>query len=293
MHRASGKLLISGEYAVLHGALALAIPTKAGQLLSVAGESDFYLHWQAFDHRDQLWLDLKFNELLEPLDSSAEAKLLSTLFKKARALGGKLPSYQKLRSRLEFDRNWGLGSSSSLVALISQLCDCPLMPLYRAAYQGSAYDVWTALLQKPLRYRLSPNDQPQYQFFEVPQTWRDTYFVYLGKKQDSQNEVARVGQRPWSSAEIQAVNALSEEFLKVKSTAELRQALDEHEEMLGNILGRQAVQEVLFSDFDGSVKSLGAWGGDFVWVVGGQAVKRYFANKGYPVCLAFSELISV
>lgn len=31
----NGKLLLSGEYAVLDGALSLAVPTKYGQLLSV------------------------------------------------------------------------------------------------------------------------------------------------------------------------------------------------------------------------------------------------------------------
>ena len=62
--KANGKLLISGEYAVLDGALALAIPTKLGQSLEV----NYYephtenpkLAWNAFLHDESLWFSAEF-----------------------------------------------------------------------------------------------------------------------------------------------------------------------------------------------------------------------------------------
>ena len=46
--RSSGKLLLSGEYWVLHGAEALAIATEKGQTLRYE-DADCELHWVAKD----------------------------------------------------------------------------------------------------------------------------------------------------------------------------------------------------------------------------------------------------
>ena len=43
---ANGKLLISGEYVVLDGGLALAIPTKKGQFLHFEPTNHSILHWK-------------------------------------------------------------------------------------------------------------------------------------------------------------------------------------------------------------------------------------------------------
>ena len=40
--------------------------------------------------------------------------------------------------------------------------------------------------------------------------------------------------------------------------------INQHEEIIENLIGIEAVKKKYFSDFKGSIKSLGAWGGDFV-----------------------------
>ena len=55
-YHSHGKLLITGEYAVLDGALSLALPTAKGQSLQ-ATISDNDLVWKAFDADQQLWFD--------------------------------------------------------------------------------------------------------------------------------------------------------------------------------------------------------------------------------------------
>ena len=45
----NGKLLVTGEYVVLDGALALAIPTKFGQTMKVAPTTGNVIHWKSYD----------------------------------------------------------------------------------------------------------------------------------------------------------------------------------------------------------------------------------------------------
>ena len=51
------------------------------------------------------------------------------------------------------------------------------------------------------------------------------------------------------------------------------------------------VKEALFPDFKGIVKSLGAWGGDFVLVISNDNPKAYFNSKGYEIIIPYSKMI--
>ena len=55
-----GKLLLTSEYAVLDGALALAIPTKHGQSLTVTSVKANTLQWNSFDHNNNVWFEAEF-----------------------------------------------------------------------------------------------------------------------------------------------------------------------------------------------------------------------------------------
>ena len=55
-----GKLLISAEYAVLDGALALALPTKFGQSLEVESTSDNTIHWKSISNSGNVWFEAEF-----------------------------------------------------------------------------------------------------------------------------------------------------------------------------------------------------------------------------------------
>jgi hypothetical protein len=70
------------------------------------------------------------------------------------------------------------------------------------------------------------------------------------------------------------------------------EACRSHEALLSMLIQRPTVQDRLFPDFPGVVKSLGAWGGDFVMAAADEpsAAETYFNKKGYPVCLSFSDV---
>ena len=69
------------------------------------------------------------------------------------------------------------------------------------------------------------------------------------------------------------------------------QAVDTHEEIMSIVLGYPAVKALYFADYPGSVKSLGAWGGDFILATGGVGDRAYFTDKGYTVAHEYASLI--
>ena len=51
------------------------------------------------------------------------------------------------------------------------------------------------------------------------------------------------------------------------------------------------VKEKYFADYPYTIKSLGAWGGDFILAVGDENTPQYFHDKGYETVLSYAELI--
>ena len=70
--------------------------------------------------------------------------------------------------------------------------------------------------------------------------------------------------------------------------------LCEHEEIMSAILGIAPVKERLFKEHPGVVKSLGAWGGDFVLITNhgtGKAFREQMKNMGFNTVFSWDELV--
>ena len=67
--------------------------------------------------------------------------------------------------------------------------------------------------------------------------------------------------------------------------------MEYHEILLSEVLETITIKEQLFSDFEGVIKSLGAWGGDFIMVISLKNPKNYFSEKGYSLILGFDEVV--
>ena len=83
------RFLLSGEYFVLNGADALALPTKAGQSLSVKYEQSFdpSLSWRAYDSNGELWFSVdyefwNFNIIGEEQAKDPKAQFLQSFWSK-------------------------------------------------------------------------------------------------------------------------------------------------------------------------------------------------------------------
>ena len=66
-----------------------------------------------------------------------------------------------------------------------------------------------------------------------------------------------------------------------------------HERIIARCIGQEPVQK-RFPGFEGVLKSLGAWGGDFIlaatdWTE--NQVKDYFKGKGLKVIFGYKEMV--
>jgi mevalonate kinase len=75
----NGKLLISGEYAILDGALSLATPILFGQYLEILEDDSKYIKWTSKNSNGKIWFQCRiYRENLE-LDKSSSSKISNTL----------------------------------------------------------------------------------------------------------------------------------------------------------------------------------------------------------------------
>lgn len=172
-----------------------------------------------------------------------------------------------VETRLEFERHWGWGSSSTLIALIAHWLDVDALALHFKVSKGSGYDVACATATGPLFYARHGN-QAQVKPANL-QAWptEALHLVYLGQKKDSQDAVATYLQKPMDAEALQTLSAFSERFAGATTADELAQACVEHEAFLVPHLGIPSPVEDLCQNAYAGGKSLGAWGGDFALMV--------------------------
>ena len=61
----------------------------------------------------------------------------------------------KFTTRLDFDPNWGLGSSSTLIANLAQWANVNPYELLKLTFGGSGYDLACATAEGPIYYQLA------------------------------------------------------------------------------------------------------------------------------------------
>uniref|UniRef100_UPI00404B08D7 hypothetical protein n=1 Tax=Flavobacterium sp. TaxID=239 RepID=UPI00404B08D7 len=93
------------------------------------------------------------------------------------------------------------------------------------------------------------------------------------------------------SSQIKQINHITEELIACTQLEVFQNLLQEHEAVLSIILEMQTVQETFFSDFNGAVKSLGAWGGDFVMAVSNKNPTDYFKEKGFETIIKYQDMV--
>ena len=184
--KSNGKLLLSGEYLVLKGAKSLSIPTKFSQTLEVSNNSSGKLKWESYDQKRKIWFDLNFDLNKEwNLKSFKENKLL---FKTLSAIKRKNPElFSKgvsFKTTMDFNRNWGLGSSSSLINNLATWANLDKFKLYWNVTNGSGYDLASSSTNKPIVYKLSDKKNPYYREVNFNPPFKNyLYFIYLGTNQ--------------------------------------------------------------------------------------------------------------
>lgn len=298
-----GKLLISGEYFVLDGTCALAIPTKFGQRLEVKtdqeNENSFSFH--SFNIDKEQWFsglfDVQSLAVISTTDAEVAQRLVSifqSMFSQKPSCKDHLPGLS-FSTYLEFPNDWGLGSSSTLLHLLGQWSGADPFIILEDTFGGSGYDIACAGANGPILYERKkgiPN------FKNVPfnpSFSKDIHFVHLGKKQNSRLGITHYRNKKNKAASTyQALTELGDEMVKCTERSVFCQLIDQHETLISEALSLEKVKDLHFSSFPGSVKSLGAWGGDFVMALAEKEdfdARNYFRQLGFTTCLSFKEMI--
>jgi mevalonate kinase len=296
----NGKLLITGEYLVLDGAKAFALPTKFGQNLIIEETEGQIIHWKSVDSDGSIWFEdtIPFLSIVrkEHFDDAKNIKnTLIEILHEAYLMNTDFITSSKgytIRTELTFPKFWGLGTSSTLINNIAQWLEIDAFELLKRSFGGSGYDIACAQNNSPILYQLI-NEKPLVNKVNFKPDFTDKiFFVYLNKKQNSKSAIASYyGQQGNVQNALETINSITKRVIEAITLKEFALALQNHEIELSNILELPTVKEALFPDFEGVIKSLGAWGGDFVMCISKENPTDYFKEKGFETVIPYGEMI--
>ncbi|MEI8348338.1 MAG: GYDIA family GHMP kinase [Pseudomonadota bacterium] len=300
-----GKVLISGEYFVLDGAEALALPTIVGQSLTVryTASDNPILYWKSYDNSGNVWFESRYEfwhfNCLDQRPSEI-AFFLQRILRQARKLNSHFLRDETdvfIETRLEFPVDWGLGSSSTLIYNMAQWAYVNPFELLFNIFGGSGYDIACAQSSGPIVYEKGPLG-PLWSLSKFNPPFKDNlYFLYLGRKQKTSSAIKfYTKKRPFSSEMVAKFTHLTRGMEQTQDFKEFQKLMATHENMVAKCLKLTPVKEKMFPDYWGEIKSLGAWGGDFTLITsssekGYQKTKDYFASKGFEVLIPYNQLV--
>lgn len=299
-----GKLLITGEYFVLDGAEALALPTTVGQSMKVKYRHSYQptLNWKSFDHAGNLWFESDFEfwhfNPIKKQNNVTQALLTEVL----NAVRSQNPHFLRddvdvmVETKIEFPLEWGLGSSSTFIYNIAQWGYVSPFELLKRSIGGSGYDVACAQAMGPLLYK-RVDDKPQWESTAFNPSFKDQLFlVYLGQKQSSEKEVLKYQEMKIENKTniVAEISGLTREMVATQDINTFDRIILAHEQLVASALGYTRAKDLHFSDYWGEIKSLGAWGGDFVLVTSKRPfteTREYFEAKGFKTIIPFGEIV--
>ncbi|HMP31904.1 MAG TPA: GYDIA family GHMP kinase, partial [Saprospiraceae bacterium] len=260
------------------------------------------LEWVSLDKDGKEW----FNSSISLYDFSATSttdneisEKLKKVFKGAVRLNGEfLDKWNafKVETKLEFPREWGLGSSSTLIHLIAEWADVMPLELYYKIENGSGYDVAAAGAKGPIIF-WSNDDEVSYTPIDFKPKFKDKLlFVHLNKKADSSEAVKNYQAISKANKKdfVNKINIITDKVEEVLSLNGFAELMEEHESIVSKVINQKTIKSILFSDYPFTIKSLGAWGGDFVLAIasdGIESAKEYFSSKGFETAIPYGQMV--
>ncbi|WP_299119899.1 GYDIA family GHMP kinase [uncultured Winogradskyella sp.] len=301
--RSNGKLLLTAEYVVLDGAKALALPTRYGQSLTVEPNNANTIVWKSYNELDELWFEDEFliTKTSSRLSLKAKnytdiSKRLIQILKATYSLNPEFLSTKQgynITTHQDFNRLWGLGTSSTLINNIANWAQVDAYKLLEKTFKGSGYDIACAQNKTPIAYQLRYSQKPLVEAIDFNPSFKSQlYFVYLNQKQNSRDGIASYKKNAKiDKSIIEEVNEITEAMILCKSLSEFEMLINKHEVIISDLINQETVRSRLFKDYDGCLKSLGAWGGDFVLVTSETNPTDYFKSKGFETVITYTEMV--
>ena len=302
-----GKLLLTGEYFVVDGARGLAVPTKKGQNLDITFRPSRRpkLYWKSVDADGKAWFEGEFDlwhfDVLKT-SNLEKAEYLKSVLRTAREFNIHFLRDDMdihAQTSLEFPHLWGLGSSSTLIYLVSQWAYVSPFEMAKKIQRGSGYDLACAQSQGPIVYQLKTEGggTPSWTAVDFANYFKNQlYFVYLEKKQLSSQALSYYNSLIFKSKGelVSKISSLTDEAVMALDLKTFEEILFEHECVLSDALKLQRVKVTHFPDYWGEVKSLGAWGGDFALITSSRSAeetKAYFARRGFSQFYSYNQMV--
>ena len=292
-----GKLLLTSEYVVLDGALALALPTKWGQEFFVEEIADgkSLIRWTAL-HQGKSWLiasiDYKNGKVVSTNIPDSAVFILKVLMKvkELSSIQLKTDSSYSITTNLQFPANFGLGSSSTLMNNLAQWAEIDPFYLNESCLGGSGYDIAVAQEKSAVLYLNRPERMVEKIEFN-PSFKKDLIFIHLNQKQNSREGIELYRSKEKSPELIAEFSEITRQVLEVDNLEYFSELMILHERKLSSFLNIKTVQQKHFENCPSFVKSLGAWGGDFVMSSKFSGWQDYFQAKGFSSVFSYEELI--
>ncbi len=303
----NGKLLLTGEYVILDGAMALAVPTRFGQSLRVIPVEEAGITWKSIDHQGKQWFQANFtlqdirnssteNDIFNHTTRQEVEKKLLLILKEADQMNpgifGNGHGFE-VSSRLDFPLEWGLGTSSTLINNIARWFEIDAFNLLERTFGGSGYDIAVAGSDKPVTYQLEGNSRSIFTSNFDPVFKNNLFFVHLNRKQNSRESIRHYRSQPKEKLkrDIEKISGITQSMLECETLEEFELLLEIHETVISKLINTPKIKTDLFPDYPGAIKSLGGWGGDFILATGQQPDKEYFRRRGFDTILDYREMV--
>ena len=300
LFKSNGKILLTSEYLVLDGAKAIALPSKLTQELYVEQCDKEIIEWQGIDEKGNVWYEenfyLKNNDLVYRAEKNNTSEKLLLLFNhilKTREVKDILGN--KFSTKLNFKREWGLGTSSTFVNNLAKWANIDPYRLLFSAFKGSGYDIACCDVNNPIIFEKKQNSINVKNITFNPPFIENIFLIHLDKKQNTQTSITNyLRTKSEKNDLIKRINLISEEMLQCKNLNHFEDLIVEHESIISQAISQEPIQKLTFNDYNlGKIKSLGAWGGDFILVTSKNNDLSYFNNKGFETILKLSDLVYI
>lgn len=296
-----GKVMLAGEYFVLMGSKAIALPLQFGQHLEATfvESGPHEVLWKTFQGESQI---MEFNFSMADItqrkyNPEGNRGYVLKLLRAARRANPEFLSSEGLtivETRIDTALKNGLGMSSSLISNLGYLANVDPFRLNRMVSKGSGYDVAAARASGSIVYQKGCSE-PVIQQIDLPsQISSQLFLVHLNKKENTDTSISLYLRllRNKRKAFVE-MNTIIDAMLMSREIKEFGLLMEKHDAFLSKVLNRKSVKELYFDDFEGWIKSSGAWGGDYILAAteaGESDVKAYFGEKGFKSVYKLDQL---
>lgn len=289
--------MLTSEYFAMDGALVLAVPTQLGQEFFYEEKNDgkSLVFWEAY-HQNKLWLkaviDYRKWQVIETNIPSSAEFILKTL-KNVQALSeikfnSNFTYY--LKTNLQFLADYGLGSSSTLMTNLAEWAKIDPFHLNKISLGGSGYDIAVAKERSAVLFQSVPEIKYKKVNFNPPFK-DDLIFIHLNQKQDSREGINFYRSKNKSQKLVDEFSDITRNVLLCNELEKFSELMLIHEQKISDFLEIPTVSDRFFADCPVFVKSLGAWGGDFVMTSKFDGFKDYFWGKDFKTIFEWSDII--